>query len=435
MIWFFVPCLIYCWSVPSPAAEAGAVLSPSKIESEVARQPHVPIILNTQVPDPVMNAMRHTAKRLWNDGKMSEAVAAYRELIRQDDLTKPPSPFTGVDLFALGSILVELNRLDDATGCFNRALSVFKDRPIDAAEVKLSLGGLQVIRGLFAEAQESLLSARETFTKYIGLNDIRTARAWNVSGWLYTIWGRMNEAEEASSQADAIADRVLAPDSIERVRFLDYRAEYLAAIGHYADAEKLWQRATSMIDKVVGESSSQFDSVYLHLAQVYSLTGDTREAQAMLKRFLAIEQKLVPAGSLAQAVGLAELGNTYTHLHQYADAESTLNRSMDMMARLPSGVPLTNAFIGTYLGDFYVTQRRWSDAETLYRQALQLRQAAAPTSTLVAASLYDLAYVLDKLRRKDEAKKYKDQAQAILGGHFNPAYTGNTVDVKSFRGK
>ena len=385
--------------------------------------------------DPAQGEKRHATNQLLREGKFSEAAANYRELVRSDQLTTPASPHIGADLFALGSVLMELNRVDDAKSCFERALTIFKNNPIDAAQVRLSLGGAQVVQGLFAEAEASLRSATATLEQSVGANDIRTARAYNVSSWLYTLWGRLNDAEGVSNKADAIANRVLAPDNVERTRFLDYRAEYLAATGRYADAERLWRRATALLEKNLGDASPQFDSVYLHLAQVYSLTADYKEAQRMLKRFLDIEQKLVPGGSLAQAVGLAELGNTYTRLHQFSDAESTLTNSMVMLQRLPGPIPVTSAFIGTYLGDYYMTQGRWSDAENSYRQALELRQAAAPTSTLVANSMNDLASALDKLKRKDEAKKYKTQAQEILAVHYNPAYSGNTVDVKAFREK
>jgi len=369
------------------------------------------------------------------DGKIAEAAAIYRELVRGDQISTPPSPYTGADLFALGSVLVELNRMDDAKWCFVRALTLFEDDPVDAAQVRLSLGGIQVVQGLFAEAENNLKIATAALLKNVGENDIRTARAFNVSSWLYTIWGRLNEAEEASGKAEAIANRALPPDSPEHARFLDYRAEYLAAIGRYAEAERTWRRATTLLEKRLGDSSPQYDSVYLHLAQAYSITGDYKQAQDMLKRFLAIEEKLIPGGSLAQAVGLAELGNTYTRLRQYSDAESTLTSSIVMLARLPDPVPLTNALLGTYLGDYYMTQGRWSDAESSYRGALELRQAAAPASTLVGASLKDLAGALDKLKRKDEAKKYKERAQEILAAHYNPGYSGDTVDVKAFREK
>ena len=385
--------------------------------------------------DATLDARRLSARKFWADGKIADAADEYRQVLRADQSTAKPNPHVGADLFSLGSVLVELNRLDEAKSCFEQALAFFHDRPVDAAEVRLSLAGIQVIEGAFAEAENSLKNAIDAFTSGVGVNDIRTARAWNISAWLYTIWGRMNEAEGASRKAEAIADRVLAPDSVERCRFLDYRAEYLAAIGRFADAEKLWRKATDLLQKAAGNANPQYDAVYLHLAQAYSWTGDYKPAQEMLKQFLDIERKIAPTGSIAQAVGLAELGNTYTQLHRYPDAESYLAGSVDMLARLPNAVPLTNAFVEAYFGDYYMSRGRWLDAENSYRKALDLRRQAAPGSALVAGSMSGLAAALEKLKRKDEAKKYREEAQAILAVQHNPAYSGDTVDVKSFRGK
>lgn len=385
--------------------------------------------------DATLDGKRQSARKFWAEGKITNAADEYREVLRADQTGAKPNPHAGADLFSLGSVLVELNRLDEAKSCFEQALAFFHDRPVDAAEVRLSLAGIQVIEGAFAEAESSLKNAINAFTSGVGVNDIRTARAWNISAWLYTIWGRMNEAEGASKKAEAIADRVLAPDSVERCRFLDYRAEYLAAIGRFADAEKLWRKATELLQKSAGNANPQYDAVYLHLAQAYSWTGDYKPAQEMLKQFLDIEKTIAPMGSIAQAVGLAELGNTFTQLHQYRDAESNLTSSMDMLARLPNAVPLTNAFVGAYFGDYYMSRGRWLDAEISYRKALELRQHAAPDSALVAGAMSELAAALEKLKRKDEAKKYREEAQAILAVQHNPAYSGDTVDVKAFRGK
>jgi tetratricopeptide (TPR) repeat protein len=385
--------------------------------------------------DAALESKRRAANELWTRGKVAEAADRYREILHGDELDGSKISHRGADLFSLGSVLVELNHLDEAKSCFERALAFYQDHPIDSAEVRVSLAGIQIIQGSFAEAERGLKTAIAALTKYVSTNDVRTARAWNVTAWLYTIWGRLNNAEEASRKAQTIAERVLPPDNVERCRFLDYRAEYLAAMGRFSDAERLWRQATDLLAKSAVDTISQYDSVYLHLAQAYSWTGDYTLAQEMLNQFLSIERKILPTGSIAQAVGLAELGNTYTHLRQYADSESNLTSSMDMLARLPSQVPLAKAFVKTYLGDYYMARGRSPEAESSYRNAMELRQQAAPESALLAASMSKLAAALEKLKRKDEAKKYKEQAQAIQAVQHNPAYRGETVDVKSFRAK
>ncbi len=204
-------------------------------------------------------------------------------------------------------------------------------------------------------------------------------------------------------------------------------------VGRYTDAEKVWREAAAIGEKALGEATSSYDVVWLHLGHLYSSVGEYKEAQEALERFLSIEGKVMPRGSLAQGVALGELGNTYAHLKDHSEAERTLTRSMDMLRTIPGNVPLANALVGSYLGDYYMSQRRWSDAADQYQLVLATRQQLIPNTALVADSMGALSKALAKLNRKDEAKRYKKQALAILSQQRSPLYSGETVDVKSLR--
>ena len=54
---------------------------------------------------------------------------------------------------------------------------------------------------------------------------------------------------------------------------------------------------------------------------------------------------------------------------------------------------------------------------------------------MVADSMAALSKALEKLHRKDEAKKYQAMVRGILAFSDNPAYSGNTVDITSFQRK
>ena len=105
------------------------------------------------------------------------------------------------------------------------------------------------------------------------------------------------------------------------------------------------------------------------------------------------------------------------------------------MERAGSSAPLAYALVLHYLGDYYMALEQWSDAEKQYRRALVMREQALGPSPLVAQSMICLSRVLEKLHRKNEAKDYKAQVRVILGSQNNPAYSGQTVDISSFRKK
>ncbi len=56
------------------------------------------------------------------------------------------------------------------------------------------MGSLYALQGSFSKAESNLKSAIAVFTKYAGPNDVRTAKAWNALGWLYTARGSMENA-------------------------------------------------------------------------------------------------------------------------------------------------------------------------------------------------------------------------------------------------
>ena len=158
---------------------------------------------------------------------------------------------------------------------------------------------------------------------------MRTAKAWNGLGWVYTMQGSMQCAGAALRKADSIVDCAVESDSVLRIPFLDYRAEWLTQIGKYTDAERIWRQAAAIGEKSLGKESPSYDVVWLHMGHPYASIGEYKAAQEALEHFLSIEAKVMPGGSLAQAVALGELGNTYAHLKDRSQAEPTLRRSLD----------------------------------------------------------------------------------------------------------
>jgi len=51
----------------------------------------------------------------------------------------------------------------------------------------------------------------------------------------------------------------------------------------------------------------------------------------------------------------------------------------------------------------------------------------------VAASMLALSKTLGKLHRKKEAEQYRAQALSIVASRKNPAYSGDTIDIRAFR--
>ena len=382
-----------------------------------------------------LEEQRREARKLWLDGKIAQAAKQYREILDVSEKSGHRDPHLAGDLYANGSLAVEMDQLSEAQAYFQRALNAAHSQPLSDAEVRSSLGSLFALQGSFSQAETYLKSSIQTFTEHAGANDLRTARAWNVLGWIYTASGEINQATDAVQKAETITDRVLPPDSVERIPFLDHHAELLSQIGKYSDAERLWREAARIDQTSRGYNDSQFDVILLHMGHMYASIGEYEPAQEALEHFLSIEQRVMAEGSLAQAIALGELGNTYAHMKDHSEAEPTLKQSIEMLRTIPGKVPLANALVGTYLGDYLMSQQRWSEAADQYRRSLETRQAVVPHTALVANTMTALSRALEKLKQKAEAKRYRKAAEAILSEQSNPFNSGNTVDVKSFRAR
>ncbi len=181
---------------------------------------------------------------------------------------------------------------------------------------------------------------------------------------------------------------------------------------------------------------SEYNEVFLHLGQAYAILQQYPSAEEMFQRFLASEQRTTSPGALVRAVVGAELGRVYTDQHKYAAAEPLFLQSLKVVECERDKVPLSYALVQGYLGDYYMERSKWQDAEVQYRSALTMRIAVlGENAPDVAATLIGLSKALRKLHRKKEADAYMAQASSIIAFQKNPAYTKETIDVRTFRQK
>lgn len=384
-----------------------------------------------------LDELRRGANQYWSKGEILTAVDYYRAILDRVDVPGKSDLLSAADLYGMGSLSIELGHLDDAKQYYERSLEMFQrlGQNTGAGQVYQAIGGLMQLQGAFSAAESALKKAVALLNKYAGPSDLRTARAWSALAWCYTSLERFDEATEAMRKARTAADKAVPANSPAFIQILDSQASLLSRTGRYADAQRAWTQAIEIAERAVGKDSPEYDYPLLHLAQTDSAIGDYESAQKLFERFLAIERRVVPQGSIPQAVTMAQLGKVYVRLGEYPNAESLLIKSVYLMDTIPDKVPLAYAEVLSYLGNYWAAQRRWSDAENPYRGALEMRQQVLGNNHLVAQSMASLSEVLEKLKRKDEAKKLKTQAEEIMAAQRSAFYNHDTVDITAFRAK
>jgi tetratricopeptide (TPR) repeat protein len=391
-----------------------------------------------QVPDGSghtdVQGLRHTAAQYWNQGQFEKAADCYSDILRVSEAS--PGAEFAEDLRSMAVINRHMGRYQEAKKYYRRELEVLQNtgNQIAAGAANGSIAEILEIEGAFDEAETSYKNAVELLDRYAGPTDVRTAAALNGMAWLYTLWGRTSKASQFVEKASAAAERALAPDDPRLIDFLDVRASFLSTTGKYSEAERVWKRALQIGGKAYPHDDSRYDEVFLHLGQAYSVVQDYRPAEEMFRRFLAIDRPRAGADAAIRAVATAELARIYMEQRRFVDAEPLFSKSVQMIESERNHVPVAYSLIRSYFGDYYMARSKWSEAETQYRSALKLREAMlGEDAPDVAASMLSLSKALGKLHRKKEAEQYQAQAASIVASQKNPAYRGDTVDVRAFR--
>ena len=384
-----------------------------------------------------LDDLRCSALHSWQQGRLQEALNCYREIVRRSEAAGRLDQVLPEDWHSIAALSTGIGRYEDAKNFYRHELAVLEQQgeKVESGVAYTSLAEVLQIEGSFAEAEASYRKAVELLNQYAGPTDLRTAKALNAMGWLYTLWGKVDKAKRALQQALGVATKALPEDSPKLIRFLDVQASFLTTTGRYSDAERVWQKALRIGEKAYPGDGFPYEEIFLHLGQAYATAGDEKSAEEAFRKFLAIHR---PDGmtTVTEAVVRAELAATYTHLRDFKQAEPLLLESVHMIQATPGEVPMAHALILSYFGDYYMARSQWSDAEIQYRKALAMReQMLGETAPDVAASMVSLSKALQKLHRKQEAEQLMERASCIMVLQKNPVYTGATIDIHSLERK
>jgi tetratricopeptide (TPR) repeat protein len=151
------------------------------------------------------------------------------------------------------------------------------------------------------------------------------------------------------------------------------------------------------------------------LAEMYRMEGRYKDAQPFYAR---ARQALEKASEYAWdaliharcSFGLAEI---YRHAEKYSEAEALYKEALKYQDEfIPDQQPIEETLFG--LAEAYRGQGSLEKADELYTEAQQIRvKYSGPYDPLVAQILGQHSIVLEKLGRKDEAKKKRALAAEV----------------------
>ena len=179
------------------------------------------------------------------------------------------------------------------------------------------------------------------------------------------------------------------------------RAVLLAMLGRFDEAWPLAEARSSHLREVTGDTSRD---AYVYLAQVAMIEGDRERAC----RYRAAGLELTHA-AIAEATGKGNMARELCHLGRFDEAERLLEEARTVPSP-GSGVRVmataAEALLLAHRGEF-------EQAEELARLAVATAETRTDTVPWQAYTHEDLATVLERAGRVDEAREELERALAI----------------------
>ncbi len=306
-------------------------------------------------------------------GKYAEAEPYYRRGLSINEQTLGKKhPAVGISLSNLAMLLRDQGRLPEAALLNKLAL----DRPLEAilkALVLNNFGALRESQGNYVQAELLYKDALEIFIGTYGRGHIKTVASMDNLGLLYGKQEKYREAVLLHKRAVSICIRSLGKNHPTTAKSMNNLALAYTGLGKYIQAESLYTRAIEITKQTLGEAHPTFAIMLSNLATLYAAQERYEKAELLFKSSLEIENKVLGSNHPNNGETLNSLALTYYLQGKYVEAEPLLKNAIE-----------------------------------IFEKALGQNH---PSYLTVCENYSEL---LEKLNRKDEATKLREQIKTIL---------------------
>ncbi|WP_437875933.1 tetratricopeptide repeat protein [Sorangium sp. So ce513] len=277
-------------------------------------------------------------------GKHGEAAQlAERALAGLREALGPDHPEVAVAESRLGSVLVRLERFDDAERAYQGARAI-QERILGPEHPHVALtfnnlGRLFTAQGRNREALPFIERAVAIQEKALGPEHPFLAASLNNLGNALIMLGETDRARSAHERALAIRERALGPEHPDVAATLNNLGAVLEMQRKLAEAAPRYARALAIRERALGPEHPSLASTLTNLASV--LVGQKKYAEALphLGRALAIHEKTVGPGSIGVASTLTGIAAAYNEMGKPAEALPRAERALAIYATREKGVP------------------------------------------------------------------------------------------------
>src|SRR6266536_2429829 len=349
---------------------------------------------------------------------LTDALAIIERTHGADD------PEVALAVTHLGRALRQLDRLDEATRLFRRAVRVFEgaygpDHP-RVAWALTYLGTALRASGDHRRALDVLQRALRLHEAAHGPDSAKVAWTLTHLGRVLRRLGDHTGARDALERALVINQTIYGDDQ-GTAFVLTGLGRVLRRLGDHAGARDALQRALRINEVIYGPNHHYTAQTLTHLGAAQRDEGDLVTARAVLERALAIDEAVYGPDHFRTAWTLTHLGRVLRRRREHAKARDALERALQISERTRGSKHAQVAWVLTHLSTVVQAEGRLRDAKAMLERALAIDEAVYgadhPEVAWVLTHLSAVTYELGQLR---SAEAMLDRALAITETTYGP---------------
>jgi serine/threonine-protein kinase len=410
-------------------------------------------------------------------------TAAARELLRRgvaevERLGGQPAVQARM-LVALGRVLENLARYDDADKFYRRALTQRKAAlgpvHLDVAETLDRLGALDRRVGKYSEADSLYREALAMKTSLLGPDHPAVAETLFLLGFLMPYLGRMDESEafykralaiQRSSQAPALRvsetmiqlativsrrgkqgeaesllrealalrSESLGPNAIVTAEAKTYLADFLDRVRmDYTGAERLYRESSAVYRASPEAGVSRLTHTLDGLASVAEELGRRGEAEALLREIVDLQRERLGLRHPSVGGALGALAGFLGRQGRLEESEVVRRQHIAILREAMGPEHHAMAVALVALGGLLGDRGRYAEADSVFKVAIAMRErVSGPRHALLAVALADYASLLTKRRRFAEAEASLARALDIIERQYPDEHADAQKVIRGF---
>ncbi|HYI97709.1 MAG TPA: tetratricopeptide repeat protein [Bryobacteraceae bacterium] len=217
-------------------------------------------------------------------------------------------------------------------------------------------------------------------------------------------------------------------DGITRAGTLHNLAAIYFDMGKRKQAEELFEQSLAM--NVAAGGKESLPPTYTYLARLAANRKDIARAESLMLKALDIRREIAPNHpSLATTLG--DIGELQKDTQRYDKAIENFKLALDLLDSVVGKDHLHSAPILFQHAETLCLLSRTEEALPLYERVIAILQRSFGAGHARLATVYESAAAASaKLKRKAEAKDYRQRASAILSQRVD--YGRHTIDASAF---